>query len=116
MPLGHFWVQAFDLAQQTAICWRPLWTVRGKPLPLPAVKLKGIIANTGRTKQAENGQVRISGKGKTLRTNVKQLVYHFIDLRIPFRELVKSNADIESVGDPIPVPNDAIDGCSSFVS
>jgi hypothetical protein len=47
-------MQAFDLAQQTAICWRPLWTVRGKPLPLPAVKLRRIIANTGRTKQAKN--------------------------------------------------------------
>jgi hypothetical protein len=47
-------VQAFDLAQQTALCWRPLWTVRGKPLPLSAVKLRGIIANTGRTKQVKN--------------------------------------------------------------
>jgi len=48
MPFGHFWVQAFDLAQQTALCWRPLWTVRGKPLPLPAVKLRRMIANIGR--------------------------------------------------------------------
>jgi len=38
-------VQAFDLAQQTALCWRPLGTVRGKPLPLRAVKLRWIIAN-----------------------------------------------------------------------
>jgi hypothetical protein len=54
MLFGHFWVQAFDLAQQTALCWRPLWTVRGKPLPLPAVKLRRIIANIGRIKQAKN--------------------------------------------------------------
>ena len=54
MLLRHFWVQAFDLAQQTALCWRPLWTVRGKPLPLPAVKLRRIIANIGRKKQAKN--------------------------------------------------------------
>jgi hypothetical protein len=47
-------VQAFDLAQQTALCWRPLWTVRGKPLPLPAVKLRWIIANIERTKQVKN--------------------------------------------------------------
>jgi hypothetical protein len=56
MLIGHFWLQAFDLAQQTAICWRPLGTVRGKPLPLPAVILEGILANTGRTKQAKNVQ------------------------------------------------------------
>jgi hypothetical protein len=56
MLIGHFWVQAFDLAQQTALCWRPLWTVRGKPLPLPAVKLRRIIANMGRTKQGKNAE------------------------------------------------------------
>jgi hypothetical protein len=32
----------------------PFWTVRGKPLPLPAVKLRRMIANAGRTKQEKN--------------------------------------------------------------
>jgi len=59
MPIGHFWVQAFDLAQQTALCWRPLWTVRGKPLPLPAVKLRRIIANNKRTKQVKHSIIVI---------------------------------------------------------
>jgi hypothetical protein len=74
MLIGHFWMQAFDLAQQTAICWRPLWTVRGKPLPLPAVKLRHILANTGRTKQAKNAlalqlktsRCRKDGGGRTI--------------------------------------------------
>jgi hypothetical protein len=59
MLIGHFWLQAFDLAQQTALCWRPLWTVRGKPLPLPAVKLEAIIANIGRMSQQEKHEKRI---------------------------------------------------------
>jgi hypothetical protein len=49
-------------------CWRPLWTVRGKPLPLPAVFPEGILANTGRKKQAKNAaeiqRVRKSGGPK----------------------------------------------------
>src|SRR5580765_1409348 len=53
MLIGHFWMQAFDLAQQPQLLASP-WTVRGKPLPLPAVFPEGILANIGRTKQAEN--------------------------------------------------------------
>jgi len=30
MLIGYFWLQAFDLAQQTALCWRPPLGCKGQ--------------------------------------------------------------------------------------
>src|SRR5882724_3869277 len=67
-------------------CWRPLWTVRGKPLPLPAVFLEGILANTERTKQARNSlesSARLEVRGDRVlgRTKAGAMVEFEVTLR-----------------------------------